>query len=165
MPSSDYYPGAGNERVYIPRDEWRSRPPRSTGDDWSRDELLAITHDIDLEKKRITFTVAGLLTIEDARACADEVEASLGNWRGLEVLVDSRRARWRLAFAELEQVARLTQQLNQVAVRKVAVVASDNPSGDVAEIILAYIRSTDCPMCLFEGMKEAEAWLERLDED
>ncbi len=80
------------------------------------------------------------------------------------MLVASRRARWRLAFAELEQVAYFTQQLNQVAVRRVAVVVSDNPSGDIAEIIIAYSRSTDCPMRLFEKMEDAEAWLETLVE-
>ena len=137
-----------------------SRLLRPLGDDLSGDALPAITHSIDLKKKRITFTVAGLLTINDARICAEAVKGSLGTWRGLTVLVDSRRARWRLAFAELEQVAHFTQRLNHVAVRRAAVVAANNSSGSIAEILIAYSRSSDCPMRLFEDMEEAEAWLE-----
>ncbi len=138
-----------------------SRLLRSLGDDLSEDALPAITHSIDLKKKRISCTVAGLLTINDARICAEAVKGSLGTWRGLTVLVDLRRAHWRLAFAELEQVAHFTQELNHVAVRRVAVVTAHNSSsGDIAEILIAYSRSSDCPMRLFEDMEEAEAWLE-----
>ncbi len=126
--------------------------------------MPAITHSIDRKNKRITFSVEGLLTIEDARTCVDDVEESLGAWRDLTVLVDSRRAHWHLAFTELEQVARFTQRFKQVAVRRVAIVASDNPSGDIAEIIIAYSRSSDCPMRLFEEVEDAEAWLETLVE-
>jgi len=123
-------------------------------------KLAAIRHRIDRGARRVDFWVEGSLTIEEARRCAKAVAEELGGEKGIRILIDAREARWLLDFGELEQVAYFTRQLNEVAVRKTAIVVADTLFRDVAEIIIAYSHSIDSPMRMFDDLEKAKIWLE-----
>jgi len=120
----------------------------------------AISYSIDWQKRIVSFVVEGTLTVDEAKSASLAVSDKLGTDQGIRILIDARYAHWRLDFAELEQVAFFTQQMNDVYVRKTAVVVSNNLSGDVAEIIVAYSDSGSSPMRIFEKVDDARAWLE-----
>jgi len=124
--------------------------------------LTAISHRVDRVAKRVDFRVEGSLTVEEAKRCAEAVAHELGDKKGIRILIDAREARFLLDFAELEQVAYFTRQLNDVVVRKTAIVVADTLFRDVAEIIIAYSHSVHSPMRMFDDFEKAEAWL---DED